>query len=147
MLRPASLPPLAGLSTSRFDPRGLPRCRRPATRRSDAYRDGTCTRWRSAARLADPLTGFVFAVTAHHDTSLAENLAPPSRSPRAARRPIVIEIADGSDARVRGQPRTRPRRYRREMRSPLWPAALVVLASCGSDGPMSAPFGLDHRPA
>src|SRR3954471_11794780 len=66
MLRPASLPPLAGLSTSRFGLRGLPRRRRPATRRSDAYRDGTCTRWRSAARLVDPREGFVFAVTAHH---------------------------------------------------------------------------------
>jgi hypothetical protein len=66
MVRPASLLPLAGLSTSRFGPRGLPRCRRPATRRADAYRDGTCTRWRSAARLVDPQRGFVFAVTAHH---------------------------------------------------------------------------------
>ncbi len=71
MLRPASLPPLTGLLTSRFDPRGLPRCRRPATRRSDAYRGGTCTRWRSAARLVDPPKGFVFAVTAHHGPSLA----------------------------------------------------------------------------
>jgi uncharacterized repeat protein (TIGR03806 family) len=33
------------------------------------------------------------------------------------------------------------------MRRPLWPAALVVLASCGSDGPVSAPFGLDQRPS
>jgi len=66
MLRPASLPPLAGLLTSRFGHRGLPRHRRPATRRSDAYRGGTCTRWRSAARLVVPLAGFVFAVTAHH---------------------------------------------------------------------------------
>src|SRR4051812_41583099 len=33
------------------------------------------------------------------------------------------------------------------MRSLLWPiAALLVLASCGSDGPISAPFGLDRRP-
>src|SRR5882724_7891746 len=71
MLRPTSLPPREGLSTSRFGPRGLPRCRRPATRRSDAYRDGTCTRWRSAARLADPLGGFVFAVTAHHAASIS----------------------------------------------------------------------------
>src|SRR5262245_51364874 len=70
MLRPASLPPREGLSTSRFGPRGLPRCRRPATRRSDAYRGGTCTRWRSAARLVDPLAGFAFAVTAHHDGNL-----------------------------------------------------------------------------
>jgi len=70
MLRPASLPPREGLSSSRFGPRGLPRCRRPATRRSDAYRDGTCTRWRSAARLVDPQEGFVFAVTAHHGGSI-----------------------------------------------------------------------------
>ena len=51
MLRPASLPPVVhGLSTSRFGLRDLSRLRRPATRRSDAYRGGTCTRGRSAAR-------------------------------------------------------------------------------------------------
>ena len=50
MLRPASLPPgVPGLLTSRFGLQDLSRLRRPATRRSDAYRDGICTRWRSAA--------------------------------------------------------------------------------------------------
>ena len=50
MLRPASLPPAVhGLLTSRFGLRDLFRLRRPATRRSDAYRGGTCTRGRSAA--------------------------------------------------------------------------------------------------
>ena len=69
MLRPASLPPLAGLSTSRFGLRGLLRRRRPATRCSDAYRNGTLTRWRSAARLVQ-LRRVVLAVTAHHEPSL-----------------------------------------------------------------------------
>ena len=50
MLRPASLPPIAGLSTSRFGLQDLSWLRRPATRRSDAYRDGTLTRRKSAAR-------------------------------------------------------------------------------------------------
>jgi hypothetical protein len=66
MLRPASLPPLAGLLTSRFGYLGLPRLRRPATRRSDAYRGGTFTRRRSAARPLASLVGPVGVVTAHH---------------------------------------------------------------------------------
>jgi hypothetical protein len=50
MLRPAFLLPHVGLLTPRFGTEDLSPLRRPATRRSDAYRDGTCTRWRSAAR-------------------------------------------------------------------------------------------------
>jgi hypothetical protein len=70
MLRPAFLlPGQAGLSTPRFGTADLSTFRRPATRRSDAYRDGTCTRWRSAARrLADHSVG---VVTAHHARSVA----------------------------------------------------------------------------
>ncbi len=50
MLRPASLPPVVhGLLTSRFGLQDLSWLRRPATRRSDAYRGGTFTRGRSAA--------------------------------------------------------------------------------------------------
>jgi hypothetical protein len=73
MLRPASLLPVArlsppgGLLTPRSDAGVSPRRLGPATRRSGAYRDGTCTRWRSAARIrtlaSRPTYGFV---TAHH---------------------------------------------------------------------------------
>jgi len=49
MLRPACLLPPKRLSTPRVGRRGLPRRLGPATRRSDAYRGGTRTRWRRAA--------------------------------------------------------------------------------------------------
>ena len=70
MLRPASLPPVVhGLLTSRFGLQDLSWLRRPATRRSDAYRDGTCTRGRSAAGLRQ-ISRSVVVFTAHHATSL-----------------------------------------------------------------------------
>jgi hypothetical protein len=50
MLRPACLLPPKRLSTPRVGHRDLSQCLGPATRRSDAYRDGTRTRWRSAAK-------------------------------------------------------------------------------------------------
>lgn len=52
MLRPAFLLPLlprAGLLTPRFGTEDLSSFRRPATQRTDAYRDGTCIRWRGTA--------------------------------------------------------------------------------------------------
>lgn len=64
MLRPAFLPPCDGLSTPRFGSADLSTFRRPATRRSDAYRDGAFTRWRSAARRSQAKP--VVVVTAHH---------------------------------------------------------------------------------
>lgn len=70
MLRPAFLlPGWTGLLTPRFGTGDLSPLRRPATRRSDAYRDGTCTRRRSAARRILPLRA-VGVVTAHHLPSL-----------------------------------------------------------------------------
>ena len=81
MLRPACLLPAArpspphGLSMPRSDAGVSPRHLGPATRRTDAYRAGTFTRWRSAASL-QPLgrdtalaTG---SVTAHHARMLAK---------------------------------------------------------------------------
>src|SRR3990167_8234082 len=116
MLRPASLPPIAGLLTSRFGLRDLSRLRRPATRRSDAYRGGTCTRWRSAARLVRP-TLVVFAVTAHHgrillprtrerDRRAADRVRPTGAPPppRAVRRPgspLREEVAPPTFRRAR----------------------------------------------
>ena len=74
LLRPASLPPVVhGLLTSRFGLRALARLRRPATRCSDAYRDGALTRWRSAARRRPlPQRELTVFVTAHHVTMLRQ---------------------------------------------------------------------------
>jgi hypothetical protein len=80
MLRPACLLPAArlspphGLSTSRSGPGVSPRNLGSATRRSDAYRGGTCTRWKSAAsigRTAPRGELRVRCVTTHHECSLA----------------------------------------------------------------------------
>jgi hypothetical protein len=55
MLRPTCLLPAArlsppdGLLTPRLGMEVSLRYLGPATRRTDAYRDGTCTRWKSAA--------------------------------------------------------------------------------------------------
>ena len=49
MLRPALLLPPQRLLTPRSDRTDLSASLGPATRRFGAYRDGTCTRWRSAA--------------------------------------------------------------------------------------------------
>lgn len=57
---------------------GLPSYLGPATRRTDAYRDGTLTRWRSAAcdaRTFSPRSQFVHHVTTHHVTSFIEEEA------------------------------------------------------------------------
>ena len=74
MLRPArSLPPFfRRLLTPRSGRRDLSLRLGPATRRSGAYRDGTCTRWIRAAWLEVaeqaqlPLT-----VRTHHEASVA----------------------------------------------------------------------------
>src|SRR5580700_6814788 len=81
MLRPVSLLPVArltppgGLLTPRSAVRVSPARLGPATRRSDAYRDGTLTRWTSAARGRARLrlreAPHVF-VTAHHGANVAE---------------------------------------------------------------------------
>jgi len=71
MLRPACLPPVArlsppgGFSTPRSGAGVSPRHLGPATRRSDAYRGGTSTRWKSAARIGAGRRQLLF-VTAHH---------------------------------------------------------------------------------
>ncbi|MCA9640082.1 MAG: hypothetical protein KC492_05280, partial [Myxococcales bacterium] len=81
MLRPACLLPATQLSL--LHELLTPRSGReislhylgPATRRTDAYRNGTLTRWRNAASetLSILRTGFqVFRVTAHHSCSLAK---------------------------------------------------------------------------
>jgi hypothetical protein len=69
MLRPAFGLPPRRLSTSRFGVADLSADRRPAPRRTSAYRGGACTRWRSEARTRrryrSPGTTDVF-VTTHH---------------------------------------------------------------------------------
>jgi hypothetical protein len=82
MLRPAcSLPaerltPLHGLLTPRSGAEvALPRLG-PATRRSDAYRDGTCTRWSGAAsgsRTCALGSRCLCRVTTHHAKILARS--------------------------------------------------------------------------
>ena len=54
MLRPVTLLPPWRLSTPRFGSGALAPHRRPATGRSGAYPDGTCTRWMLAARNRAP---------------------------------------------------------------------------------------------
>src|ERR1700726_1274211 len=60
MLRPvcllptARLTPARGLLTPRSDDRVSPSRLGPATRRTGAYRGGTCTRWKRAARRLRP---------------------------------------------------------------------------------------------
>src|SRR5688572_7169564 len=97
MLRPAFLlPPADGrLSTPRSGHRDLSLCLGPATRRSDAYRGGTLTRWRSAARRHPPFRTIVF-VTTHHVGNLPRWLD--SRWPLGYRhrmrlRPVLLVLA------------------------------------------------------
>ena len=83
MLRPAFLLPLSEerLLTPRSGHRDLSLCLGPATRRSDAYRDGTLTRWRSAARSSrlEPRKAQLFHFfAAHHETSLTRAFRRPS---------------------------------------------------------------------
>ena len=82
MLRPTCLlpaerlSPLCGLLTPRSSVGISPNRMGPATRRSGAYRDGTLTRWRSAARFRPlgPLRGpSLLFVTAHHLGRIREN--------------------------------------------------------------------------
>jgi len=78
MLRPARLLGPWTLSTPRSADGVSPDRLGPATRRSDAYRDGTLTRWRSAASggRTFPLRGQLFRrVTTHHVFIVAEVLA------------------------------------------------------------------------
>ena len=87
MLRPAFLlPGVPGLLTPRFGTEDLSSLRRPATRRSDAYRDGTSTRWRSAARRILPLRA-IGVVTAHHARRLAGGVTTRQQPAGAAERP------------------------------------------------------------
>lgn len=82
MLRPAFLLPPAKrrLLTPRSGEGVSPKHLGPATRRSDAYRGGTCTRWRSAARtgnLAKRQRELSRFVTAHHGAIVQQ----PRRAP------------------------------------------------------------------
>src|SRR5208283_4319063 len=76
MLRPACLLPAArlsphnGLSTPRLGPEALASRLGPATRRSGAYRGGTCTRWTTAAWTVPPYVSGR-PVTTHHEGSLS----------------------------------------------------------------------------
>jgi hypothetical protein len=72
MLRPVdSLPterlsPLHGLLTPRSGEGVSPKHLGPATRRSGAYRDGTRTRWKRAARKLLPQPQGLVCFTTHH---------------------------------------------------------------------------------
>src|SRR6188474_1543008 len=63
MLRPACWLPPKRLVTPRSGHRALARCLGSATRRSGAYRGGTCTRWR---RTACSRRSVVYFFTTHH---------------------------------------------------------------------------------
>src|SRR4051812_33733461 len=89
MLRPACLLPAArqvpphGLLTPRLGMEGSLRYLGPATRRTDAYRDGTFTRWSGAAsqgRFSPRGDRSFLNVTTHHDPyyplRLPNNLGP-----------------------------------------------------------------------
>jgi len=67
MLQPACLLSPWRLVTPRLGREILIRRPRSATRRSGAYRDGTCTRWRKAAWSR---ALFRCSVTTHHKTSI-----------------------------------------------------------------------------
>src|ERR1700724_752259 len=88
MLRPVcSLPaarllPPRGLLTPRSGVGVSPARLGPATRRTGAYRGGTCTRWRHAACRRRPLRPSSVCVTTHHGRSLA---APPRIRPESER--------------------------------------------------------------
>src|SRR5262245_53906488 len=68
MLRPADLLPPKRLLTPRLGHRDLSRCLGSATRRSGAYRGGTCTRWSRTTRW---LRLRVTIVTTRHSAILA----------------------------------------------------------------------------
>lgn len=81
MLRPtyllpaARLSPPCGLLTPRSGTKVSLQYLGPATRRTDAYRDGTLTRWRSAAsdgRTYPRREKNVRRVTTHHEDDLAQ---------------------------------------------------------------------------
>src|SRR5690606_21518516 len=100
MLRPACLLPAArlsppiGLSTPRSGARISPGRLGSATRRSDAYRDGTLTRWRSAAcrRVCRRTSAFFLgSVTTHHGRHASKLSArhPANFAPSADRKSVV----------------------------------------------------------
>ena len=79
MLRPACLLPSEQLalyfrlSTPRSGDRVSPFRLGSATRRTDAYRGGTCTRWTGAASKVRPFpfrSQFLLRVTTHHVTAV-----------------------------------------------------------------------------
>src|ERR1700726_3149746 len=77
LLPTARLTPARGLLTPRSDDRVSPARLGPATRRTGAYRGGTCTRWKRAARRLRPdfLSFACFAT--HHERPLYPPPAPP----------------------------------------------------------------------
>ena len=102
MLRPADWLPPKRLLTPRSGHRDLSRCLGSATRRSGAYRGGTCTRWKSAAsngRLARTARAIDRRVTAHHGSILARR-----DSPLGPRRSADILAAGGSRPTTEGRP-------------------------------------------
>ena len=124
MLRPAWLLPPKRLSTPRSGKGDLSPHLGSATRRSDAYRDGTSTRWVCAAEPAAQGSGLLAFVT-HHGGSLAlsaifaidETTARgrlrTQRPPRSAMpswpwRSGASGDTDATGVRVRSNPSTRP---------------------------------------
>src|SRR5262249_18702042 len=82
-----------------------------ATRCSDAYRDGTSTRWKSAARIGACRSWLLF-VTAHHGARLTDR--PPVPSPPAPPSPALGEATPpGRPPRLVGRTAPPGRPYRR----------------------------------
>jgi len=115
MLRPACLLPAArlspryGLSMPRLGHRDFSQCLGPATRRSGAYRDGTLTRWRSAAsrRAVGRRAALLFVgVTTHHAPKVAS--APRDTAPRnQERRPGSVATPTATARAVAASPPSR----------------------------------------
>ena len=143
MLRPAGLLPPKRLSTPRSGPRDLSRSLGSATRRSDAYRDGTCTRWIDAARRHAQSQGQrelrAVVVTAHHVTYLRSALLhrDPSTKTGGLVSRIVSFVLAGSDAPFSPWPDGRRVEGVPQVASGAPPAGEVV--HLGSGGPAAQP--------
>ena len=135
MLRPALLLPPQRLLTSRLGHGDLSPRLGPATRRFGAYRDGTSTRWRSAARnrarhrfCGSPL-GFV---TTHHVAGFYPESAPGCRRNAPPSQP---GIRKSLLERRRGLARRGPRRrasMRALSRSPAGPMRATFADACAT---------------
>src|ERR1700726_4448462 len=101
LLPTARLTPARGLLTPRSDDRVSPARLGPATRRTGAYRGGTCTRWKRAARRLRPdflsfacfatHHGFILCPAARDDVAARDGGAVPLSRYLRRRRPRIFD--------------------------------------------------------